>query len=122
VADLKMLLKLARATPEQEKILSARLPGPYTFILPPRKSMPVANGNVGFRLPNHWCCRISKFLGRPITATSSNIHNQTTPASIKELEKIFGDKVALYIDAGPLSGKPSQVVDLTTAEPTTVRE
>lgn len=120
VSDLEMLFKWTRTTPEQDKLLSACLFGPYTFVLRPVKPLPVSQGNIGFRLPSHWCCGIAKALGRPITATSANIHGQQTPKTIQELEKLFGDKVALYIDAGSLTGKPSKVVDLTTGK--TLRE
>jgi L-threonylcarbamoyladenylate synthase len=116
VADFDMLYKYANASQAQKKVLEEQLPGPYTFILEPKEKLPVSDGNIGFRIPNHWCTKIAKELGRPITTTSANIHGKETPATISELRKTFGSKVEIYIDGGRLSGKPSTVIDLTTSK------
>jgi L-threonylcarbamoyladenylate synthase len=117
VASYDMLLRWARTGLEQERILRARLPGRYTFMLQPRKPLPVPAGSIGFRFPDHWCAKIADSLGRPITATPANIHNQPVPATIEEVKKIFGTRVALYIDQGPLAGKPPTVMDITSFPP-----
>jgi len=114
VADFEMLYKYALVSPEQKKILEEKLPGPYTLILEPREKLPVSDSTVGFRIPKHWCTKIAKELGRPITTTSANIHGKETPATITELRKTFGDKIEVYVDGGTLAGKPSTVIDLTT--------
>ena len=116
VADFEMLYEYAHASSEQKKTIEEKLPGPYTFILKPKKKLPVSTSNVGFRIPKHWCTKIAKELGRPITTTSANIHGRETPATISELRKTFGEKVEVYIDGGILSGKPSKVIDLTTSK------
>jgi len=120
VADFEMLYKYAIASAEQKKILEEKLPGPYTFILEPREKLPVSDSTVGFRIPKHWCTKIAKELGRPITTTSANIHGKETPATITELRKTFGDKIEVYVDGGKLVGKPSTVIDLTTSK--TIRD
>jgi len=116
VADFDMLYKYAKVTPEQKKILEEKLPGPYTFILEPKEKMPVSDGNIGFRIPKHWCTKIAKEFGKPITTTSANIHGRETPSTITELRKTFGGRVEVYVDGGTLSGKPSTVIDLTTSK------
>ena len=113
VADFEMLYKYANVTEAQKKIIEEKLPGAYTFILEPRQKMPVSNGTAGFRIPKHWCTKIAKELGRPVTTTSANIHGLETPATVTELRKTFGEKVEAYVDGGKLSGKASTVVDLT---------
>jgi len=89
------------------------LPGKYTFILPARKKLPihdnVSDNNIGIRIPNHWCTKLARALGKPITATSANISGKKTPVTIKQIEKTFSSKVALYINAGKLNRPPSKV-------------
>jgi L-threonylcarbamoyladenylate synthase len=116
VADFDMLYNYAKTSQAQKKVLEEQLPGPYTFILEPKQRLPVSDGNIGFRIPKHWCTKIAKELGKPITTTSANIHGRETPATITELRKTFGDKVEVYVDGGTLSGKPSMVIDLTTSK------
>ncbi len=116
VADFEMLYRYAKVSQEQKKTLEEKLPGPYTFILEPKQKMPVSNGNIGFRIPKHWCTKIAKEFGKPITTTSANIHGRETPSTITELRKTFGDSVEVYVDGGKLSGKPSTVIDLTNSK------
>jgi len=113
VSDFDMLEEYAKLNEKQRKILKIKLRGPYTFILKPKKKLPVSKRNVGFRLPNHWCTFIAKEFGKPITTTSANIHNQPTPKDIEKIRGNFKDSVSLYIDEGILEGKPSKVIDLT---------
>jgi L-threonylcarbamoyladenylate synthase len=116
VADFEMLYRYANVSQAQKKVLEEQLPGPYTFILEPKEKMPVSDGNVGFRIPKHWCTKIAKEFGKPITTTSANIHGRETPSTITELRKTFRDRVEVYVDGGTLSGKPSMVIDLTTSK------
>ncbi len=122
VSDFGMLQKWAKVNKRQEKILREKLPGQFTFILKPVKPLQVSDGDVGFRIPGGWCAKIAKAFGKPITATSANVHGGQTPKTAKGIEKIFGDVIELYIDGGPLRGKPSTVVDLTGSRPKTVRK
>lgn len=116
VADFEMLYRYAKVSQAQKKVLEEQLPGPYTFILEPKEKMLVSDSNVGFRIPKHWCTKIAKEFGKPITTTSANIHGKDTPSTMTELRKMFGEKVEVYIDGGRLSGKPSMVIDLTTSK------
>jgi L-threonylcarbamoyladenylate synthase len=116
VADFDMLYRYANVSQAQKKVLEEQLPGPYTFILEPKEKMSVSDSSVGFRIPKHWCTKIAKEFGKPITTTSANIHGRETPATITELRKTFGDRVEVYVDGGTLSGKPSTVIDLTTSK------
>ena len=116
VADFDMLYRYANVSQAQKKVLEEQLPGPYTFILEPKEKMPVSDGNIGFRIPKHWCTKIAKEFGKPITTTSANIHGRENPSTITELRKTFGGRVEVYVDGGTLSGKPSTVIDLTTSK------
>ncbi len=122
VADLAMLKRWAVMGARQEEYVRARIPGPWTFVLKPKKKLPVSAGSVGFRIPDHWCTGIAKALGRPVTSTSANLHSSHSPRAIFEIKQSFGEKVVLYIDGGKLTGQPSQVVDLTVEPPNVLRE
>ncbi len=112
VSDFKMLARFAKLNSAEKKFAAAKLPGKYTLIFSPRKKLPVSIGRVGFRIPKHWCVKIAKEFGGPITTTSANVHGKETPARISDLLKIFGKKVDLYIDGGELRGRASKVVDV----------
>ncbi|MCL4170129.1 UNVERIFIED_CONTAM: hypothetical protein GTU68_050975, partial [Idotea baltica] len=110
------------------KILKRALPGPYTFILPGAKSLPVAfkkKRTVGIRVPdNNIALEIVRELGNPIVSTS--IHDDdaileytTDPELI--LEK-WDKLVDLVIDGGYGDNEASTVIDFSEGEPIIVRE
>ena len=110
------------------KILKRNLPGPYTFILPGNNNLPKVfkkKKTVGIRVPDHnICSRIVKALGNPIVSTSIKdeddvIEYTTDPSLIHEKwEKL----VDIVIDGGYGKNVASTVIDLTTDEPTVIRE
>jgi L-threonylcarbamoyladenylate synthase len=116
VSDLEMLERYAKLNNEQRELIYLRAPGPYTFAeLRLRKKLFVTRtGRAGFRLPDHWCTEIVRELGKPITATSANIHGKAEPRTVNDAKKAFGAIVSLYIDSGRLAGKPSRVIDMSS--------
>ncbi len=105
VSDIGMLKKYA-------KTVRGFKNGRYTFIIEPKKRLPVSQYDIGFRIPNHWCTKIAKELGKPVVTTSANISERPVAKTAKEAKRLFGNNIALYIDGGRLSGKPSKVVVL----------
>lgn len=110
------------------KILKRALPGAYTFILQAINNLPKGfkkKKTVGIRVPDNNIARaIVAELGNPIVSTSIRdedevIEYTTDPELI--LEK-WRDKVAIVIDGGYGDNQPSTVIDLTTDEPTIIRE
>ena len=110
------------------KVLKRALPGPYTFILPGAKSLPVAfkkKRTVGIRVPeNNIALEIVRELGNPIVSTS--IHDEdeileytTDPELI--LEK-WNNLVDLVIDGGYGGNEASTVIDFSEGDPVIVRE
>ncbi len=80
------------------------------------------NGTIAVRLP---CSELTASLVEcvgPITATSANIHGTLTPSSIAGVIGQFGDRVPIYIDAGPLNGAPTTLIDYTGAGQRIIRE
>lgn len=110
------------------KILKRALPGPYTFILPGSNNLPnpfKKKKTVGIRIPNNNIARtLVEKLGNPIVSTSIKDDDEileytTDPELIFEK---WQNRVDLVIDAGFGGNLASTVIDLTTGEPTVVRE
>lgn len=110
------------------KILKRNLPGPYTFILPGNNKLPKVfkkKKTVGLRVPDHnITLSIAKALGNPIVSTSIKdddevIEYTTDPSLI--IEK-WDKLVDIVVDGGFGNNIPSTVIDLTTKEPTLIRE
>ncbi len=110
------------------KILKRALPGPYTFILPGAKTLPVAfkkKKTVGIRVPNNnIALEIVRALGNPIVSTSirddDEILEYTTDPELI-LEK-WDKLVDLVIDGGYGDNEASTVIDFSEGEPLIVRE
>ncbi len=97
------------------------LPGPYTLILLKRnpKFLRWASAGRGLavRIPKHPLTRIIQKSGKPFITTSANLSGQPVIRKPEELKL----KVDIVIDAGELSGKPSQIIDLTQKTPKIIR-
>ncbi len=109
--------------------LRRELPGPITALLSPsrsaRRRLPVGllgpSGHLAVRIPDHPVARELARRAGPITATSANRHGRTDPASLAEVARELGDRVAVYLGGGPRpAGTPSRIVDLTGPIPTIV--
>lgn len=126
VADLAMMGQVARVPPLARRLVERFLPGPLTLVLPPDAGVPDAllgaSKGLGVRIPAHPVAReLCRRFG-PITATSANLHGQPDPATCAEAREQLGGSVAAYLDAGPLPGKASTVLDLTSQPPRVLRE
>jgi L-threonylcarbamoyladenylate synthase len=128
-ADLEVILE---AIPElrgpSAVLASAILPGAYTLVLPnPAKRFRWLAGaeptRIGIRVPDLPVDARSVLdqVGA-IAATSANVHGGKDPASLGEVPEQIGHGVGALIDAGPLPGTPSTVVDLTGPQPRVLRE
>lgn len=110
------------------KILKRSLPGPYTFILPGAKSLPVAfkkKRTVGIRVPdNKIALDIVKELGNPIVSTSiydeDDILEYTTDPEL--IFEKWNNLVDLVIDGGYGDNEASTVIDFSVGEPIIIRE
>lgn len=98
-----------------QKIAETFLPGPMTLVVEARTDYPapiVINGKIGLRFSSSKI--ITQLLAQSdfnLTATSANISGKNEPENIEEARKQFGDSINLYLDAGPLNGPSSTVVD-----------
>ncbi len=96
-----------------------------TAVLPASGKVPssmVHHGTLAVRLPCSELCDSLVRAAGPITATSANVHGNDAPVTVREAESQLGDLVALYLDAGTLTGTPTTLVDLTGTSPKILRE
>lgn len=115
VADYPMLIEYCEVSGAQERILHSLLPGPYTFILPLRKKLPVSPAmSVGVRVPEHMFMRcISRELSLPIVSTSANFSGEKEAAEISELRSEILGAAGLVVDGGRCQyAQGSTVIDL----------
>lgn len=104
------------------------LRGPFTMILPnPARRLPWLTGDrpktIGVRIPE-LSGEVAAVLRRvgAVAATSANLPGGPDPRSVDEIHQELRDGCAAVLDAGPLPGTPSTVIDLTAREPVVVRE
>ena len=110
------------------KLLKRNLPGPYTFILPGNNNLPgiyKKKKTVGIRVPdNAIATGLVRELGNPIISTSikddDEVLEYTTDPSL--IAEKWDKLVDIVIDAGYGGNIGSTVIDLTTPEPTLIRE
>lgn len=104
------------------------LRGPFTLILPnPARRLPWLTGDrpqtIGVRLPelSGDAAAVLQQV-RAVAATSANLPGGPDPRSVEEVPQELRDGCAAILDAGPLPGTPSTVIDLTARGPVVLRE
>lgn len=128
VADMEMAGTLGEFSEEARELAKNRWPGQTTIVVlkkdgePPRgagRASPLrGGGTVGLRVPDHpWLRELIGAFGKPLIGTSANSSGKQ-PATSPDTVDIEAD---LLIDGGTCSGAPSEVIDLTGAEPTILR-
>lgn len=109
-----------------DEIVNLLLPGPYTILLRKRSCISdlLTSGSsiVGVRVPDNPVAQklADKF---PITSTSANISNNSTPDNIDDISKQLKDEVDVYIDCGVTDDNTqSTILDLTGKRVQVLRE
>jgi L-threonylcarbamoyladenylate synthase len=107
---------------------SRLLPGPTTVIVPNpgrrfRWVCGPAPDRLGVRVPDLEP-RLAAAIDRvgAVVATSANLHGGADPSTLDEVPDELLSSVAVVVDAGPLPGTPSTVIDLTGRQPAILRE
>ncbi len=116
VGDLAMLELVAREIPAAaRRLIEGLWPGPLTVLLPARPGLPeplVVEGRVAVRLSGHPVARrLSQALGGPIAAPSANLSGEAPARDVAAARACFAQRVAVYLDLGPIEGAPSTLVD-----------
>lgn len=122
VASVEMWSRYAYITPEASKLIRRFLPGPLTIVLWKKSTVPdlVNPDRIGARISSHPLAQaIVQRLGKPITATSANLHGEPNPYRVEEA---VVEGVDLVLDYGELPRRPpSTIVDLTVKPPMVYR-
>ena len=113
VSDLEMMKKYGKVTEEIKFLAKKFLPGPLTIITEKKKTIPniLNSKEIGFRISKHpVASALVREVGVPITTTSANISGQPPLYKIKDIIRIFYEKVEMILDCGNLKKrKPSTV-------------
>ncbi|MDP4292315.1 MAG: L-threonylcarbamoyladenylate synthase [Bacteroidota bacterium] len=128
--DLSSLSQFSKPIPNPVfKLMKAKLPGPFTFILEANNNVPkIIHGKkktVGIRVPdNKIVTQIVDYLGHPIMSTSVHdeddiIEYSTDPELIHEK---YRDLVDIVIDGGYGGTEPSTILDCTGDEVEIIRQ
>jgi tRNA threonylcarbamoyl adenosine modification protein (Sua5/YciO/YrdC/YwlC family) len=115
VSDPAELERLGSPTPGALRLAATFWPGPLTLV--------IASGEetVGVRMPDHAVALDVLARTGPLAASSANRSGEPTPATCREIEDLFGERVDAYIDGGAIVGSGSTVVDMTGDEPVVLR-
>jgi tRNA threonylcarbamoyl adenosine modification protein (Sua5/YciO/YrdC/YwlC family) len=124
--DLSDIARYAIVEHDTYRLLKRYLPGPYTFILRATPEVPKIfqskRMTVGIRVPDHAVSlALARVYKRPLVSTSTKIGDKMLQ-SPSEIAESMGHGLDLIIDAGPLSGADSSVVDLSGPYPVVIRE
>lgn len=99
------------------RLCDAFLPGALTLVAEACRDWPgpvVVDGTMGVRWSSSPVVgELLEASGLPLTATSANLSGQPESAGVEDVARELRDAVALYLDAGPLTGKTSTVVSCT---------
>jgi len=103
-------------------------PGKITLIISAKDKLSIPRMShlkkLGFRIPQSKTTNmLIEYAGTPISTTSVNISSKENVKNVEDILAIFGDKIDLILDAGPVqSTKGSSILDLTTEPPTLLRK
>jgi L-threonylcarbamoyladenylate synthase len=122
-SEVDILLELVPELPAA--LVRSLLPGRLTLIFPnPEARFPLLSpqDTIGVRVPELRGPprRIVTRVGA-VGATSANLHGGPDPRRLGDIPEAIREH-AVLVDGGDLPGIPSTVVDLTTDQPTIVRE
>ncbi len=128
-SDLSQIGTYAKVDNDVFRLLKARTPGAYTFILQatnevPRLLLHPKRRSIGVRVPDHRITHaLLAELGEPLMSVTLIPVGDTLPMTdAEEIRERFGAHLDLIIDGGACHLEPTSVVDLRELPPTIVRE
>jgi L-threonylcarbamoyladenylate synthase len=116
IDDASRLEQLTTHIPAAAAALMSRFwPGPLTLVLPARADLPreltSGSGTVGVRVSSHPVAQaLAAAVGEPITATSANPSGAAPACDLASARRLFGERVAAYVDGGTLAGGAGSTV------------
>ena len=134
-ASLSNVADFAHVSDPAFKLIKHLIPGPYTFLLPATKAVPklVVNPKrrtTGIRVPKDPICHaLIETLGNPVISTSAlpiarkSTEDDTEALSKAELFDRMENLVDVIVDSdSELRYQVSTIVDLTSDQPTVIRQ
>lgn len=115
-------------SPLARRFMERFWPGPLTLVLSALPSVPgeltAGTGTIGLRVPgSELTRRLLDSIGTALTGTSANIAGGGEPRTAVETAEALGTEIDLVLDGGATAGgRPSTVLDVTTAVPRVLRE
>lgn len=112
---------------EADALARKHWPGALTLIVTPRVVMADWVGDqqrrtIGIRVPDHRVARDLLRLSGPLAVTSANESGGEEAMNDREARRIFGERIAVYVEGTAPGGAPSTVVDATATSLTVLRE
>ena len=99
-------------------------PGPLTIIVPAlgtlSRILTGGGDTIGLRLPRDPVAR-ALAAALPLASTSANLSGRPAPRTAAEVMEQLGGRIDLVLDAGPVAGEPSTVVDFSVSPPALLR-
>ena len=127
VAEVGMVRSLAAKVDDRVLALAeAFWPGPLTLVLTSPESLRMDLGDRGqtiaVRVPDHDFTRELLRRTGPLAVSSANVSGRDAALTISDAVEQLGDSVAVYLDAGTMSGPvPSTILDLSGDTPQLLR-
>lgn len=114
-------------TPAARSLAARFWPGPLTLVLKPTKEGRLLTfqefPTLAVRVPAHpVALQILKAAGVPLATTSANFSGQPALADGAEVARVFAERLEFVVDAGPVEGKESTIVDATSTPVRVLRE
>lgn len=127
VSSLSQVKRLVAVDRRAERAMAAFWPGPLTLVLPrvggATWELGDAAGTLGIRMPDHAVALELITQAGPLAVTSANRSGEPTPPTCAGVRDVLGDRVSVYLDAGPSpGGVASTVLNLSADPPEVVRE
>jgi L-threonylcarbamoyladenylate synthase len=128
IDQLAMMNRVAQPVSAMARHLMARFwPGRLTFVVRALPNLPAGltagSGKIGVRLTGHpVAAALAGAAGGLLIGTSANISGAGGIAVIPDLDPSVLESVAMVLDAGPLTGQASTVVDVTAEAPVILRQ
>ena len=126
--DLSEIATYARVDNTAYRLLKARTPGPYTFLLRataevPRRLQHPRRKTIGIRVPDHAILQaLLSEHGQPLMSASLVLPGSQFPETdALDIREQLEHQVDLIVDGGRCGVEPTTVVDLTETAPIIIR-
>ncbi|KKW18815.1 MAG: hypothetical protein UY78_C0021G0002 [Parcubacteria group bacterium GW2011_GWA1_53_13] len=129
VESIPAARRIANISDVKARFLESVWPGPVTVVFDKKEILPAVltgmKNTIGIRIPDYpFLAKLLSFFDFPLFQTSANISSLPPARTKQDVFEYFGEanpKIALFVDAGNLSGAPSTVIDYTSDHPIILR-